>query len=72
MTNLYSQILLQLGVEQPAVNSSRVKECLLHHVPGLEACKKGRDILLAFKKNVRPVLSKASEYGELWECLHGS
>lgn len=64
LSNLYSQRLLQLGVEQPSVNSSRLNECQLHHIPGLEAYKKGRDVLLPFNEDVGPVLSKGSEYDD--------
>ncbi|RXN35745.1 ADP-ribosylation factor 3 [Labeo rohita] len=37
-----------------------MKERLLAEIPGLVAYKKGRDILLAFEKDVGPVLSEAS------------
>lgn len=33
-------------------------------IPELEAFKKGRDILLAFKRDVGPVLSEASNYSD--------
>ncbi|KAK3730385.1 hypothetical protein QZH41_004674 [Actinostola sp. cb2023] len=40
------------------VNTSRLKERILMHVPELEAYNKGRDIYLALKKDVGAVLQK--------------
>lgn len=48
----------------PDVNSTRLKERLLSEIPGLVAHKKGRDVLLAFEKDVGPVLSEASSYSD--------
>ena len=62
IVNLYTKCLEQLGVEAPAVNSTRLKEKLLSEVPELEAHKQGKDVLLAFQKNVSFVLSDASDY----------
>ena len=62
IVNLYTKCLEQLGVEAPAVNSTRLKEKLLSEVPELEAHKQGKDVLLAFQKDVRFVLSDASDY----------
>ena len=62
LVNLYTKRLEQLGVEAPAVNSTRLKEKLLSEVPELEAHKQGRDVLLAFQKDVSFVLSDASDY----------
>ncbi|KAJ8379036.1 hypothetical protein AAFF_G00232050 [Aldrovandia affinis] len=59
---LYAQHLEQLGVDAPAVNSTRLKEKLLSEIPELEAHKQGRDVLLAFQKDVGFVLSEASDY----------
>ena len=62
IVNLYTKRLEQLGVEAPAVNSTRLKEKLLSEVPELEAHKQGKDVLLAFQKDVSFVLSDASDY----------
>jgi len=60
---LYKSRLEQLGVDSPDVNSTRLKE-QLGRIPDLEAHKKGRDVLLAFKEDVSTVLSDASKYSE--------
>ncbi|KAJ8387355.1 hypothetical protein AAFF_G00157320 [Aldrovandia affinis] len=62
IVHLYAQRLEQLGVDAPAVNSTRLKEKLLSEIPELEAHKQGRDVLLAFQKDVGFVLSEASDY----------
>ena len=48
----------------PDVNSTRLEDRLLAEIPGLEAYKKGRDALLAFKKDVGPVLSETLNYSD--------
>lgn len=62
LVNLYINRLEQLGVGAPAVNSTRLKEKLLAEVPELEAHKQGRDVFLAFQKDVSLILSDASDY----------
>ncbi|KAI9540767.1 hypothetical protein NQZ68_037698 [Dissostichus eleginoides] len=62
MVKLYLQRLQQLGVEEPEVNSSRLK--LLAEIPELEAHKQGRDVLLAFQNDVGIALSQASDYSD--------
>jgi len=62
IVHLYAQRLEQLGVDAPAVNPTRLKEKLLSEIPELEAHKQGRDVLLAFQKDVGFVLSEASDY----------
>ena len=64
MGNLYQQRLDQLGVHSPTVNSTRLKEKLLAEIPELTAHKQGRDVLLAFQKDVGLALSQASEDSE--------
>ena len=64
LASLYKRRLQQLGVESPEVNSTRLKEQLLSRIPELEAHKKGRDVLLAFRKDVSTILSDASKYSE--------
>ena len=62
IVHLYAQRLEQLGVDAPAVNPTRLKEKLLSEIPELEAYKQGRDVLLAFQKDVGFVLSEAFDY----------
>ncbi|CAE1247301.1 unnamed protein product [Acanthosepion pharaonis] len=58
----YKLHLEQLGVDSPNVHSTRLKEQLLARIPEPEAHKKGRDVLLAFKADIGPVLHEASQY----------
>lgn len=62
LVHLYAQRLEQLGVDAPAVNSTTLKEKLLSEIPQLEAHNQGRDVLLAFRKDVGFALSEASDY----------
>ncbi|KAI9520651.1 hypothetical protein NQZ68_015570 [Dissostichus eleginoides] len=64
MVKLYRQRLQQLGVEEPEVNSSRLKDKLLAEIPELEAHQQGRDVLLAFQNDVGIALSQASDYSD--------
>lgn len=64
LVSLYKQRLQQLGVEEPNVNATRLKEKLMEEIPELEAHRKGRDILLAFKKDVGEALAQAVEYSD--------
>jgi hypothetical protein len=40
------------ALKTPHVNSTRLKDKLLAEIPEIEAHKKGRDIFLAFKKDM--------------------
>lgn len=62
--HLYQQRLEQLGVESPSVNSTRLKDKLLAEIPELEAHKSGRDVLLAFQKDVGKALAQSSDLSE--------
>lgn len=64
LCSLYRERLDQLGIESPDVHATRLKEQLLFHIPELEAHHQGRDVLLAFKKDVGEILAQASKYGE--------
>lgn len=64
LVGLYRERPKQFGTDIPDVNSTRLKERLLAELPGLVAYKKGRDILLAFEKDVGPVLSEASSFAD--------
>lgn len=61
---LYKQRLQQLGIDNPVVHSTRLKDQLLLHIPELEANHSGRGVLLAYKKDVGSILEQASKYGE--------
>jgi hypothetical protein len=58
---LYQKRLEQKGI-QSGVIKTRLKEKLLAEISELEAHKSGREVLLAFKKDIGPVLSSASSY----------
>ncbi|KAK4304447.1 hypothetical protein Pmani_023602 [Petrolisthes manimaculis] len=64
LVSLYQQRLKQLGIHNPNVNSTRLKDQLLSEIPELEAHKKGRDVLLAYTEDVGSVLSTAVDYTE--------
>ncbi|CAB1444144.1 unnamed protein product [Pleuronectes platessa] len=64
LSMLYRQRLEQLGIDSPDVHATRLKDQLLQHIPDLQAEHHGRDILLAFKKDVGSILAEASKYGE--------
>jgi hypothetical protein len=64
LVSLYKQRLDQLERKTPDVNSTRLKEKLLAEIPELESIKKGRNILLAFKKYIGAAFSQASIYSE--------
>ena len=51
----------QLGSTTPKLHATRFKEELLGRLLGLQAHKKGRDVLLIFRGDVGPALLKASE-----------
>ncbi|CAE1259085.1 unnamed protein product [Acanthosepion pharaonis] len=62
LASLYKLRLEQLGVDSPNVHSTRLKEQLFARIPEIEAHKKGRDVLIAFKADTGPVLHEASQY----------
>jgi hypothetical protein len=64
LVTMYYQRLEQLGLDNPQVNATRLKDKLLAEIPELEAHKKGRDVLLAFKDDIGTVLSKFEAYDE--------
>ena len=68
LVKLYTDRILQLGVTDPSVNSTRLREQIMHHVPKLgvelDCFKQGRDILLAFKKDVGPALARVNKYDD--------
>lgn len=46
--HLYAQCLEQLGVDVPAINSTRLEERLMTEIPELEAHKQGSDVILFY------------------------
>ena len=64
LASMYRHRLEQLGLDSPDVHSTRLKKELLARIPELEAHNKGRDVLLAFKKDIGTVLADASKYTE--------
>ena len=55
---------MQLGVNLPNVNSTRLKEKLLAEIPELDNYKSGREIHLAFKNDVGQAITEASTYSD--------
>ncbi|XP_066951852.1 uncharacterized protein [Macrobrachium rosenbergii] len=49
-------VLVQSGVVEPNVNATRLKERILFHAPEVQAYKNGRDMVIAFQKDIGPVL----------------
>lgn len=64
LVQLYKERLEQLGAKQPNVNSTRLKERILDELPEMEAHKEGRDVLLAFHKDIGSALAQVSDYSE--------
>ena len=62
LVSLYKLRLEQLGVDSPNFHSTWLKDQLLARIPELEAHKKGRDVLLAFREDIGPALHEASQY----------
>ena len=63
LTKLYKERLDQFEIKQ-TVHPTRLKEMILKEIPELEAHTSGRDVLLAFAKDVGSVLSQATDYSE--------
>ena len=45
LKTIYSQRLMQMGIKEPDVNETRLKEQLLFHISQLESYRKGREVL---------------------------
>ena len=61
LTDLMTKRMEQLGLKEPQLHSTRLKEQLMERLPELQAHKQGRNVLLAFKDDVGPALAKAFE-----------
>ena len=60
LASMYTSRMEQLGASITArVHTTRLKDRLLSKVPGLEAHKQGRDILLAFREDLGVALQRA-------------
>ncbi len=64
LVSLYHQRLQQFGMQAPDAHATRLKERLMAELPDLEAHKSGRDILLAFRKDIGPVLTEVLSYSD--------
>ena len=72
LVKLYTARLEQLGVKQQnRLNSTKLKDRILSHIPDLSAHREGRDVLLAFASDVGSALRKAcdSDYDDDAICL---
>lgn len=68
---MYKNCLQQLGKETPArVNTTRLKERILLHVPELHCYSSGRDVYLAFSHDVGAVLQRANKEDCDDEAIH--
>ncbi|EDO40140.1 predicted protein [Nematostella vectensis] len=60
ISKMYKDRLEQLGIPSTSrVNSTRLKERLLAHLPDLEAYSQGRDVYLAFREELGKIVQKA-------------
>ena len=63
LTQIYSTRLQQLGVATSTrVNSTRLKHIILTNVPGLQAYKQERDVMLAFNDGIGQALKDLHEH----------
>lgn len=68
---MYKNCLQQLDKETPArVNTTRLKERILLHVPELHCYSSGRDVYLAFSHDVGAVLQRANKEDCDDEAIH--
>lgn len=61
LAKLYKRRLEQLGIEDPEINTTRLKEKLMTQLPELEAYQKGKNVFLAFHDDVGTALYKATK-----------
>ncbi|KAH3888538.1 hypothetical protein DPMN_012574 [Dreissena polymorpha] len=63
---MFKQRLEQFGISplMSTVHSTRLKDRLLAEIPEIEAHESGRNIVLVLKKDIGPVLSKASKFSD--------
>ncbi|XP_076031372.1 uncharacterized protein LOC143019540 isoform X1 [Oratosquilla oratoria] len=71
LAELYQLRIEQLGVRcNTRVHSTRLKQRLLAHFPDMQSHSKGRDILLAFRKDVGDAIAKACEMDRDNDAIH--
>ena len=58
LVKLYGQRLEQLGVDCPDLNSTRLNEQLLLHMPELQAYHEGRDVFIVSHSDIGDVLAQ--------------
>ena len=71
LAELYQSRIEQLGVRcNTRVHSTRLKQRLLAHFPDMQSHSKGRDIMLAFRKDVGDAIAKACEMDSDNDAIH--
>ena len=71
LTILYSNRLKQLGTVLPGrVHSTKLKYRIMPYFPDMEEHKTGRDVLLAFNKDIGSALHKACEHDADSDGVH--
>ena len=71
LANLYSSRLEQLGTTLPGrVHSTKLKNRILTHFPGMKAHTQGRDVVLVFDEDVGAALRKACEHDADSDAVH--
>ena len=71
LSRKYLSVLNEHGVDTDArVHSTRLKENLMHEIPGLVSYKNGRDIFLAFSEDVSEALLIACKQDTESDALH--
>lgn len=61
LVKIYSTSLMRLGVENTQIHSTDLKKRILAQIPDLQAHKEGRDVLLAFDKDIACTLQQATK-----------
>ena len=71
LVDKYTSRLKQLGENTPArTHTTRLKDRILSQIPALEEHKQGRDVFLAFKKDLANALQKAHKEDSDEEAMH--
>ncbi len=70
LANLYSSRMEQFEIAMERVHTTRLKQRLLAHFPDLQAHTKGRDVLLAFDKDIGCALAKSCEQDADTDAVH--
>lgn len=71
LADIYHKKIEQFGLSVTSrVNTTRLKERILAHIPDLEAHREGRDTYLVFNKDIGPAIRKAFEEDADDEGIH--